>query len=252
MSMVQSTITSKLVEKDRLTILIVDDHPLVRDAIKSHLEKQADFRVVGEAADGEEAVRIAKELAPDVVIMDICLPRIDGLEATRRIKAANPDICILVLSMIDNSDQVLKILDAGASGYLTKSIFGEEISKAIRSVIAGESIIPEKILHSVLKKAMKQSSRRSPSISDGLLTPRELEILRMAAAGMSNKNIAQTLNLSARTVKGYCAEIFSKLNVNSRTGAVITAMRAGLFTVDDISPEINKYNEIYSNDKYPE
>jgi NarL family two-component system response regulator LiaR len=245
----QVSSTIKLTEKDRLAILIVDDHPLVRDAIKSHLEKQSDFKVVGEAADGEEAVKVAQELMPDVVIMDICLPGIDGLEATRRIKAANPDVCILALSMYDNSDLVLRILDAGASGYLTKSIFGEEISKAIRSIIAGESILPEKILHSVLKKAMKNPVKRSPGPEDSMLTPRELDILRMAATGMSNKNIATALNLSSRTVKGYCAEIFSKLHVNSRTGAVITAMRAGLFTINDISPELNKYNEIYSNDE---
>jgi DNA-binding NarL/FixJ family response regulator len=245
----QVSSTIKQTEKERLTILIVDDHPLVRDAIKSHLEKQSDFKVVGEAADGEGAVKVAQELVPDVVIMDICLPGIDGLEATRQIKSANPDVHILALSMYDNSDQVLKILDAGASGYLTKSIFGDEISKAVRSIIAGESILPEKILHSVLKKAMKNPVKRSSDQGSDMLTPREVEILRMAATGMSNKSIAAELNLSSRTVKGYCAEIFSKLHVNSRTGAVITAMRAGLFTINDISPELNKYNEIYSNDE---
>jgi DNA-binding NarL/FixJ family response regulator len=243
----QPTTSPEIIEKDKYTILIVDDHPLVRDAIKSHLEKQTDFEVIGEAGDGEEAVRIATESSPDVIIMDICLPGLDGIEATRQIKTKNPDTCILALSMFDNVDQVLKILDAGASGYLTKSIFGEEISKAIRSVISGESILPERIMHLVLKKAMKQPLKRSPGLSDSMLTPRELEILRMAAAGMSNKSIALALNLSPRTIKGCCAEIFSKLNVNSRTGAVITAMRAGLFTINDISPEINKYNEIYSD-----
>jgi NarL family two-component system response regulator LiaR len=242
--------TPKSTEKDRLTILVVDDHPLMRDAIKSHLEKYPDFQVVGEAADGEEAVRIAQELAPDVVIMDICLPGIDGVEATRQIKAANPKICILALSMFSNIDQVLKILDAGASGYLTKSIFGEDIPKAVHTVVSGDSILPENILHSVLKKAIKHPLKRSPGLGDNMLTPRELEILRMAAAGMSNKNIAHAMNLSSRTVKSYCAEIFSKLNVNSRTGAVITAMRAGLFTFNDISPEMNKYSEIYSNDEH--
>jgi DNA-binding NarL/FixJ family response regulator len=245
----QASSALKQTEKERLTILIVDDHPLVRDAIKSHLEKQADFKVVGEAADGEEAVKAAQELTPDVVIMDICLPGLDGLEATKRIKAADPDVHILVLSMYDNSDQVLRILDAGASGYLTKSIFGEEISKAIRSIIAGESILPEKILHSVLKKAMRNPVKHSPDQGNDTLTPRELEILRMAATGMSNKSIAAELNLSSRTVKGYCAEIFSKLHVNSRTGAVITAMRDGLFTLNDISPELNKYNETNSNNE---
>jgi NarL family two-component system response regulator LiaR len=246
----QATFTPKSTEKNRLTILVVDDHPLMRDAIKSHLEKQTDFKVVGEAADGEEAVKIAQELAPDVVIMDICLPGIDGVEATRRIKHSNPQICVLALSMFSNIDQVLKILDAGASGYLTKSSFGEDVSKAVHTVVAGDSIIPEKIMHSVLKKAIKHPLKRSPDLQNNLLTPRELEILRMAAAGMSNKSIAQAMNLSSRTVKSYCAEIFSKLNVNSRTGAVITAMRAGLFSINDISPELNIYNEIYSNDEH--
>ena len=246
----QAIPAAKSTYKDRLTILVVDDHPLMRDAIKSHLEKQSNFKVVGEASDGEEAVRIAREMSPDVVIMDICLPKVDGVEATRRIKATNPKTCILALSMFSNIDQVLKILDAGASGYLTKSIFGEDIPKAVHTVVAGDSILPENIMHSVLKKAIKHPIKRSPGLEDSMLTPRELEILRMAAAGMSNKNIAQALNLSSRTVKSYCAEIFSKLNVNSRTGAVITAMRAGLFSLNDISPELNKYNEIYSNDEH--
>jgi DNA-binding NarL/FixJ family response regulator len=240
---VQLTSTYKQTENDRLSILVVDDHPLVRDAIKGHLEKQPDFKVVGEAADGEEAVKIAEELKPDVIIMDICMPGIDGLEATKRIKASNPNIYILVLSMYDNSEQVLRILDAGASGYLTKSIFGDEISKAVRSIISGESILPEKILHSVLKKAMRHPQKNTPKLKDDMLTARELEILRMAATGMSNNNIADVLNLSSRTVKGHCAEIFSKLHVNSRTGAVITAMRDGLFTINDISPALNKYNQ---------
>jgi DNA-binding NarL/FixJ family response regulator len=244
--------TLKPVEKGKLTILIVDDHPLVRDAIKSHLEKQPDFKVIGEASNGEDAVRIALEMVPDVVIMDISLPKLDGIEATKRIKASQPNICILVLSMFDNSDQVLEILDAGASGYLTKSIFGEEISKAIRSIVSGESILSERIMHLVLRRAMKQQNKRSTEVKADMLTEREVGILRMAATGMSNKNIASALNLSSRTVKGYCAEIFSKLNVNSRTGAVITAMRAGLFTINDISPEINKYNEIYSNERNSE
>jgi DNA-binding NarL/FixJ family response regulator len=245
----QASSALKQTEKDRWTILIVDDHPLVRDAIKSHLEKQSDFKVIGEAANGEDAVKVAQELVPDVVIMDICMPGLDGLEATRQIKTTNPNVHILVLSMYDNSDQVLRILDAGASGYLTKSIFGEEISKAIRSIVSGESILPEKILHSVLKKAMKNPIKRSPEQGNDSLTQRELEILRMTATGMSNKNIAAALNLSSRTVKGYCAEIFSKLHVNSRTGAVITAMRDGLFTLNDISPELNKYNGIDSDNE---
>jgi NarL family two-component system response regulator LiaR len=246
----QAIPTSKSTEKDRLSILVVDDHPLMRDAIKSHLEKQSDFQVVGEAADGEEAVRMAQDLVPDVIIMDICLPKTDGVEATRRIKAAHPKICVLALSMFSNIDQVIKILDAGASGYLTKSIFGEDISKAINTVISGDSILPEGIMHSVLKKVTRHSSKHSVGLDSSILTPRELEILRMAATGMSNKNIAEALGLSSRTIKSYCVEIFSKLHVNSRTGAVITALRAGFFTLNDISPEMNKYNEIYSNDEH--
>jgi DNA-binding NarL/FixJ family response regulator len=146
--------------------------------------------------------------------------------------------------MYDNNDQVLKILDNGASGYLTISIFGDEISKAVRSIIAGESILPEKILLSVLKKAMKNPVKCSSDQGSDMLTPREVEILGMAATGMSNKSIAAELSLSSRTVKGYCAEIFSKLHVNFRTGAVITTMRDGLFTINDISPELSRYNEM--------
>ena len=147
--------TTTLKKSGKITILIADDHPLLRQAIRSALEKEPNFKVVAEAADGKEAVRIAKELIPDVIIMDISMPNLDGLEATRQIKATHPNIAILALTVHSNDDYILEILQAGAAGYLLKTIFGEELIAAVRSIIAGEMVLSPSIAPRLIKHAAR-------------------------------------------------------------------------------------------------
>ena len=221
--------------KDVTTIMIADDHPLVRQALRGLLESQSDFKVIGEASDGEEAVTLVTEKMPDVVIMDITMPKMNGLAATRKIKQQCPDTRVLVLTVHSDNEHIMGILEAGAAGYLTKSVFGKEVLSAIRSVMAGDSVLSQSVLQQILQTAFQQPPDKSSNLSIGeSLTTRELEILKLAARGMSNKDIAQKLNLSLQTVKGYSVSIFSKLRVGSRTEAVILGLRAGLLTLKDL------------------
>lgn len=218
-----------------ITIVLADDHPLLRQALRNVLEKESDFHIIAEVSDGEEAVRLATELVPNVVIMDISMPKINGLEATRQIKAKCPGIAILVLTVHDDSEHILGILEAGAAGYLAKSVFGEQVINAVRGVVAGETVLSRSVSQQVIKHALRHITKPIVLGTGEKITGRELEILRLAAIGMSNKDMSQRLELSERTVKGYLAEVFSKLNVGSRTEAVITALRAGILTLDDLN-----------------
>jgi DNA-binding NarL/FixJ family response regulator len=217
-----------------VTILIADDHPLLRQALRDVLEKEGDFKIVAEANDGDEAVRLATELIPDVLIMDISMPKINGLEATRQIKARCPNIAVLVLTVHDDSEHILGILEAGAAGYLTKSVFGGEVIQAVRGVAAGETVLSPSILRQIVKHAFQHIVKPVPLDAGEKISSRELEVLRLAAIGLSNRAIADKLEISLRTVKSYLAEIFSKLNVGSRTEAVITTLRAGILTLKDL------------------
>lgn len=220
-------------QQDKISIIIADDHPLLRQALKSVLEKQPDFKIIAEATDGEEAVKLATELVPDVIVMDISMPKLDGLDATRQIKEKCPNIAVLVLTVYDDSEHVLAILEAGASGYLTKSVFGEEVICAVRGVAAGETVLSAQISRQVIRYAIRYRVKPLLTGSGEKLTARELSILKLTARGLSNKEIAQALDLSPRTVKGYLAEVFSKLGVASRTQAIIKGLRSGLLSVDD-------------------
>jgi len=221
-------------QQNKISILLADDHPLLRQALRNVLEKQPDFEVVGEAEDGEQTVRFADELTPDVVIMDIAMPKLNGLEATRQIREKHPDIQVLVLTVHDDSEHILGIFEAGAAGYLTKSVFGEEVVGAVRGVISGESILSASVFRQVLKHALRYPTKPVRLKAGEKLTIRELQILKLVASGMSNRDVAQELDLSLRTVKGYLVEIFSKLGVGSRTEAVITGLQAGILTLDEI------------------
>lgn len=217
----------------KIRIMIADDHPLLRHALRNVIEKHEDLEIIAEAGDGEEAVRKALELQPDVLIMDISMPKMNGLEATRMVREKCSDISILVLTVHDDSEHILSILEAGAAGYLTKSVFGEEVIHAIRGVAAGETVLSASISQQVIKHALRHDSKPVRLNSADRITSRELEILKLAADGLPNKDIALKLTLSLRTVKGHLVEIFSKLGVSSRTEAVITALRAGIITLDD-------------------
>ena len=170
-------------QQDEISIIIADDHPLLRQALRSVLEKQADFKIIAEAADGEEAVKLATELAPAVVIMDISMPRLDGLEATRQIKEKCPDIAILVLTIYDDSEHILAILEAGAAGYLTKSVFGEEVICAVRGVAAGETVLSAEISKQVIRHAVRYKIKPLLTGSGEKLTERELLVLKLTSRG---------------------------------------------------------------------
>jgi len=220
--------------KEVATVMIAEDHPLVREALRTLVMSQKDLKVVGEAADGEEAVSLAVRLRPDIIVMDISMPKLNGLIATRRIKDQCPDINVLVLTVHSDSEHVMGIFDAGASGYLTKSVFGNEVLTAIRSVIAGDSVLSKTILKQILQIKFQQFNQpQNANVVDNL-TSREIEILKLAARGLSNKDIALKLNLRLQTIKGYLVIIYSRLRVKSRTEAVITGLRTGILTIRDL------------------
>jgi len=222
-------------KSQNIRIILADDHPLIRDALKNVLLKHADLEIVGEANNGEQAFELTCELNPDVVIMDISMPKMSGLEATRKIKNQCPKVAVLILTVHDDSEHIFALLECGAAGYLTKSVFGEEIVQSVRAVAFGESVMtPE-----VLAKIVGQHRLRAPKSIDGDLSERfssrELEIIRLVARGIGNKQIAETLGVSLSTVRGYLEQVFAKLNAASRTEAVVTALRVGLIEMDDLS-----------------
>jgi DNA-binding NarL/FixJ family response regulator len=223
--------------KKQVTILLVDDHPLVCKALRNELEKEIGFKVVAEAGDGYEAVKLVSELKPDLVVMDIGLPKLNGIEATQQIKALSPGTLVLVLTVYDDVEHVLSILESGADGYLTKNILAEDIIKSIHSVVAGESVLSSQILQQVLKYALRYSNSTKPLYVDTTIkfTAREIEVLTLVAKGLSNKEIAEVLGLGIRTVKSHLVDIFSKLNVLTRTQAVIVGLRIGLLKLEDLN-----------------
>ena len=193
------------------------------------------MEVVGEAGDGEEAVNLATSLKPDVAIVDVSMPKMDGIEATRRIKAACPSINVLILSAYDDDQFIFSLLEAGAAGYLLKSIRGRELLDAIRAVYSGESVLHPSIARKVLNRFVSTSDRPTESKEPlGVLSDREMEVLKLAAKGFSNQDIAEKLCLSIRTVQGHLGHIFNKLQVSSRTEAVVRALKEGWVTLDDM------------------
>ncbi len=214
-----------------INLILADDHAVVRAGTRQLLERQPDLRVVGEAADGEEAVRLAKELKPQVVVMDVRMPKMSGVEATRRIKQEVPEVAVLVLTAHDDDEYVFALLQAGANGYLLKTAEMEELVKAIRAVAAGQSALDPVVTGKVV--AQFASGRSLPDVLANVkdeyegLTEREMEILRLVGKGLTNKDIGQQLYISDRTVQAHLSNIFSKLGVNSRTEAVMYAVRRG-------------------------
>lgn len=218
--------------RDKLTVLIADDHPLVREALHQALDDEEDMEVVAEAGDGEEAVRLATELKPDVVVMDIVMPGLNGIEATRRLKQIAPDIAILILTAYDDDEYVLGLLDAGAAGYLLKSARGRDLAGAIRAIKSGESVLHPNIIAKLLKRATVAPAKEHKDSE--LLTDRESEVLRLVALGMSNKEIADKLSLSQRTIKAHLTNTFNKLTIASRSEAIVKGLQWGLVTLENI------------------
>ena len=219
----------------KIKILIADDHAVVREGTRKILEQEQDLEVVGEAGDGEEAVRQATSLKPDVAIIDVAMPKLDGIEATKQIKALCPTITVLILSAYDDDQFVFSLLEAGAAGYLLKSIRSRELVDAVRAVHAGESVLHPTIARKVLNRFARGSGEPQEREPSEVLSRREMAVLKLVTKGLSNKDIADELCLSIRTVQGHLGNIFNKLGVSSRTEAVVHALKEGWVTLDDES-----------------
>jgi DNA-binding NarL/FixJ family response regulator len=220
---------------DKIRIAIADDHAVVREGTRTLLEREPDMEVVGEAADGEEAVNVIEKTKPDVAILDIAMPRLSGIEVTKRIKPHFPNLAILILTAYDNDEYVFALLEAGAAGYLLKDVHGREIVDAVRSVHAGESVLHPSIARKVIQRALTGAAKAAPGKSEIELSEREKEVLKLAARGLANKDIADTLCISIRTVQGHINSIFHKLGVGSRTEAIFQSVKRGWISFEDIA-----------------
>jgi len=219
---------------DKIRVMLVEDHVLMREGTRKLLEQEEDLCVVAQAGDGEEAIRLVATHRPDVILMDIALPRLNGLEATRQIKAADYKSAILVLSAYDDDEYVLAFLEAGAAGYLLKSVSAHELIQAIRTVHAGESVLHPTITRRVLAHLSGQNTAKPPEPATTCLTERELEVLQLAACGLTNREIGNQLSISARTVQVHLSNVFGKLQVGSRTEAVLYAVQQGWLSLQDL------------------
>ena len=205
----------------KIRVLLADDHIVLREATAELINHQPDMKVVGQAGNGEETVKLVDRLRPDVVIMDIAMPRMNGLDATRRIQEKHPGIKVLVLSAHQDAEHVIPLLKAGATSYLPKTVNLDELLHAIRATNRGESILPPPVASVVIRRMLGEEEEKCK------LTERELDVLSLVAQGHTNDYIASCLNLSTRTVEAHMTHIFNKLNVNSRTEAALLAQRRG-------------------------
>lgn len=205
----------------RIRVLICDDHAVVRQGLTAFLQVQDDIEVAGEATDGAEAIAQAAALSPDVILMDLVMPQIDGIEAIRRIRASDPAAKIIVLTSFSDDDKIFPAIRAGASGYLMKDVSPRELARAIRMASAGEPL-----LHPDIMRRLMDELRRPPQPENlDRLTPRETDVLRLIAKGESNKEIARDLVLSEKTVKTHVSNILQKLQLADRTQAALYAVR---------------------------
>jgi DNA-binding NarL/FixJ family response regulator len=215
-------------------VVIVDDHTLVREGTRQILESCPSIRVVGEAADGAEAVTVVAMQRPDVVILDVVMPGMNGVMAAREIKKRFPEVAVIVLTAHDEDQFVFALLEAGAAGYLLKDVPGEQLLDAVRAVQAGEAVLHPTVARKVLQR-FQSGSQPNGTAAGEALTERELEVLRLAGSGLSNKVIAARLDVSTRTVQAHLAHVFVKLGVASRTEAAIRALREGWLTLDELA-----------------
>ena len=215
----------------KIRILLADDHVLVRESLRQYLEKEDNFEVIGEAGDGEEMVALAERLKPDIVVADVAMPKLNGIEATRQIKAMNPAMPILILTAYDLDQYIFSLLEAGADGYLLKDISGKELIDAIKRISNGDSVLHPVVMRKVMER-FRANGNVQETGSDEKFTEREIETLELVARGIGNKEIADELNVSVRTVEAHLGHVFAKLGVSSRTEAVVSALKKGWINLD--------------------
>jgi NarL family two-component system response regulator LiaR len=220
---------------NKIKVIIADDHALFREGTLSIINHEKDMEVVGEASDGDETIKLVSKLQPQVVLMDIAMPRVNGIEATRLIKADFPATAVLILTAYDNDQYISALLEAGAAGYLLKNVSGADLVNAIRAVYAGEAILHPAIAKKVFSRLGSSGRETDTSKQLDELSEREMEILKLAAKGMSNQDIAAQLYLSRRTIQAHLANIFRKLDVGSRTEAVLLALKKNWLGLDDLA-----------------
>ena len=216
---------------DTIRVLVADDHTIVRSGVLLLLQAEPDIEVVGEAADGEEAVALVDAVHPDVAVLDVAMPRVDGLEASQRIKERHPDVAVLALTIHDDDEYVVALLEAGASGYMLKDADTEELANAIRAVSGGNGVLHPGVVRAVLDRVKPE---RDAAVTDSPLSDRELEVLKLTAEGLSNKEIGERLGVSIWTVQTHLAHVFEKLGTRSRTQAVVRGLRAGWLCLDQL------------------
>ena len=214
-----------------IRILIVDDHTVVRDGLASMLDREEDFAVVGEAQNGLEAVAKASELHPSVVLMDLRMPEMDGVQAMKRIGEEDPEVKFLVLTTYDSDEYIFDAIEAGAKGYLLKDASRDELFNAVRAVHRGESLIQPGVAARLLDRFAQLSRQAAQPSATALLSGREVKVLELMAKGSANKEIAASLTISESTVKTHVANIFHKLDVSGRTEAVTQALQRGIIKI---------------------
>jgi two-component system nitrate/nitrite response regulator NarL len=215
--------------KIKIKVLVVDDHPVVRKGLQSCLERQSRLKVVGEASDGEEALSKTRELGPDVVLMDISMPKMNGLAVTELMRKESPKVKVLVLSMHSNREYIFRIIQAGAHGYVSKEAKPEELLKAIEMVFAGETFFSPEIARAALNQLVTSGGKGSPFDQ---LTSREREVLVLIAEGKSNKEIASKLDIGVRTIETHRERIMRRLDIHSVAGLTKFALANGMIPLD--------------------
>jgi NarL family two-component system response regulator LiaR len=217
-----------------IRIILGEDHLITRQGIRRLLEDEKGLSIVGEASNGEEVIALVNELKPDVVVMDIAMPKLNGIEATRQVKLINPRTGVLILSAYDDDEYVFALLKAGAAGYLLKSVGGDELVNAIKAIHKGEPVLAPSIAKKVLNYFKLPDKVPEMEEAEERLSDRELDIIKLAARGLTNKEIADELHLSYRTIEGHLRDIFNKLGVGSRTEAVLHGLKKGWLTLEEL------------------
>jgi NarL family two-component system response regulator LiaR len=217
----------------KIKVLIVDDHQVVRQGLRTFLELQPDIHVLGEASDGQTAVEMVSRLQPDIVLMDLVMPRLDGISATRKIKALGSSVKVIALTSFAEDDKVFPAIQAGASSYLLKDVSPDELVEAILAAHRGEARLHPEIVRKLMEQVAQQASQPRQNVPDDL-TARELEVVRLVAQGNSNHEIAQVLVISEKTVKTHISNILGKLHLDDRTQLAIYAINHGLMDQDKV------------------